>query len=154
MGAGYLQGAPYPSYNIDVTPHLDTENTARLEGVLTSLNAQPLEWDEWEVVQTALLPGFRQLLTSVGMANVVDAPWGLGGYTEVMADASQLEVAEGLTVAVASLESVIRSKKAMVDMAGRIPRRRTMDGLHVMMGEETLALAKKYGAKWKIPTVS
>ena len=153
MGAGFLQGAPYPSYNIDVTPRLDTDNTARLEVVLAELDAEPLEWDGWEPVQTRQ-PGFRQLLTSAGMANVVDAPWGLGGYPEVIADAGELEVAEGLTVAVASLESVIRSKKAMSDMAGRIPRRRTMDGLHVLMGEETLALANKYGAKWKTSTSS
>lgn len=151
MGAGYLQGAPYPSYGIDVTPRLGTRNGARLEVALGALDAQPLEWDEWGPVP-ADPPGFRQLITSAGMANVVDAPWGVGGYDDVMADAAMLEVADGLTVAVASLESVIRSKKAMVDMVGRPLHRRTMDGLHVLMGEETLALAKKYGARWKVST--
>ena len=34
MGAGYLQGAPYPSYNTDITPRMDRGNIARLERVL------------------------------------------------------------------------------------------------------------------------
>ena len=61
-------------------------------------------------------------MTSAGMANVVDAPWGVGGYDEAMAGAARLEVADGLTVSVASLEAVIRSKKAMVSLAERILR--------------------------------
>ena len=89
-------------------------------------------------------------MTSAGMVNVVDALWRVGCYGDVMAGADRLEVAAGLTVSVASLGSVIRSKKAMADLTERIPRRRTMDGLHVLMGEETLALAKKYGAKWNL----
>ena len=135
MGAGYLHGVPYPTYNIDITPRLDTRNTGRLEVALASLDAQPLERDEWAPVP-ADQPGFRQLLTAAGMANMVDAPWGLGGYDAVIAAADMLEVADGLTVAVASLESAIRSKKAMADMPGRTRHRRTMDGLHVLMGEE------------------
>ncbi|MCY4369501.1 MAG: hypothetical protein OXF41_08785 [bacterium] len=153
MVAGYLQGAPYPTCNIDLTPRLDRRNTSRLEGALAALDAQPLEWDGWEPVH-GRQHGFRQLTTSAGMVNVVDAPWGVGGYDDVMASAAMLEVADGLTVAVASLESVIHSKKAMVDMAGRIRRRREADGLHVLMGEETLTVAKKYGAKWNLSTPS
>ena len=149
MVAGYLQGAPYPTCNIDLTPRPDPRNTARLKVALALLDARPLEWDGWEPVHSGL-PGFRQMMTSAGMVNVVNAPWGVGGYDSVMADAERLEVAAGLTVAVASLESVIRSKKAMVGMAGRSRRRHEADGLHVLMGEETLALAKKYGAEWNL----
>ena len=61
-------------------------------------------------------------MTSAGMANVADAPWGVGGYDEAIAGAARLEVADGLTVSVASLEAVIRSKKAMVSLAERILR--------------------------------
>lgn len=154
MGAGYLQGAPYPSYNIDITPSLDHPNAARLADVLALLDARPLEWDGWEPVTDNTMVGFRQLMTLAGMVNVVDVPWGVGGYGDVMAGADKLEVAAGLTVSVASLETVIRSKKAMVNLAERIPRRRAMDGLHVLMGEETLALAKKYSAKWNLSTAS
>ncbi|MDE0290580.1 MAG: hypothetical protein OXJ36_03435 [bacterium] len=95
------------------------------------------------------LPGFPAVDDlGAGMVEVVDAPWGVGGYDDVMGDAAMLEVADGLTVAAAFLESVICSKEAMVDMVGRPLQRRTMDGLHVLMGEETLVLAEKYGARW------
>ena len=107
------------------------------------LDARPLEWDGWRPVAAHSLPGFRRLMTSVGMVNVVDTPWGLGGYAEVVADADRLQVVDGLAVAVVSLESVIRSKKAMVGMAERPRHSRTMDSLHVLMGEESLALKKK-----------
>lgn len=150
MGAGYLQGAPYPSYNIDITPRLDPGNVDRMGRVLQVLKARPLEWDGWRPVAEHTLPGFRRLMTTAGMMNVVDAPWGLGGYDQVTVNADCLEVDEGLVVWVASLEDVIRSKEAMSDMAERSSHSRTMDGLHVLMGNETLKLRKKYASKWNL----
>ena len=154
MGAGYLRGAPYPSYNIDITPSLDSGNLAGLERVLEVLEARPLERDEWGSVEKHSLPGYRRLLTSAGMVNVVDAPWELGGYDRVKENAACLEVAEGLVVSVASLEDVINSKEAMRDMSERPLHNRTMDSLHVLMGREVLALRKKYGARWNLSTAS
>jgi hypothetical protein len=150
MGAGYLQGAPYPSYNIDITPGSDPDNVDRMGRVLGLLKARPLEWDGWRPVAERSLPGFRRLTTSAGMVNVVDAPWGLGDYDQVLVNADRLEVAEGLLVWVASLEDVIRSKEAMRDMPGRSRSSLTMDGLHVLMGKETLMLRKKYASKWNL----
>ena len=152
MGAGYLRGAPYPSYNIDITPedgYRDTCSQAA-RGCWDSLEARPLEWDEWGPVAEHTLPGFRRLMTSAGMLNVVDAPWGIGGHDQVMVNADRLEVDEGLVVWVASLEDVIRSKEAMRNMTGRSSHSRTMDNLHVLMGKETLALRKKYASKWNL----
>lgn len=153
MAAGYLRGAPYPSYNIDITPKTDPGNIQRLEQVLALLGAHPLTWDGWRPVTKHTLPGFRRLMTLAGPMNVVNEPWGLGGYDQVIANADPLEVAEGLVVPVASLEDVIRSKEAMKNMPGRPDHSRTMDGLHVMMGKETLALRNKYGAKWKLSSI-
>ncbi len=78
MGAGYLQGAPYPSYNTDITPRADPDNIARMEQALAGLQARPLDSDEWGPVAEPTLPGFRRLLTSAGMVNVVDALPGCG----------------------------------------------------------------------------
>lgn len=153
MGAGYLLGAPYPSYNIDITPRTDSGNVARLERVLALLEARPLTWDGWRAVTDHSLAEFRRLMTAAGPVNVVDEPWGLGDYDHVKVGAASLEVAEGLVVSVASLEDVIRSKEAMRNMPGRSSHSRTMDGLHVMMCKETLALRKKYGAAWNLSTV-
>ena len=144
MGAGYLQGAPYPSYNTDITPRMDRGNIARLERVLALLEAGPLETDEWGPVTEHTLPGFRRLMTSAGMVNVVDALPGVGGYEQIMDHAGCFEVADGLSVAVASLEDVICSKQAVGALiVGTPPYSRMVDGVHVLMCNETLALRKK-----------
>ena len=107
MGASYLRGAPYPSYDVDITPRMDTGNLARLERGLALLEAKPLETDEWGPVMEHTLPGFRRLMTVAGMVNIVDALPGVGGYDRIMAHADLLEVADGLVAPVASLEDVI-----------------------------------------------
>ena len=154
MGAGYLRGAPYPSYNIDFTPRMVPGNIARIEQVLALLEARPLDCDEWGPVEQHTLPGFRRLMTAVGMVNVVDALPGVGGYDEVMENADLLDVADGLSVPVASLEDVIRSKEAVgALLVGTPPYSRMMDGVHVLMCKEVLALRKKYATKWNLSTV-
>ena len=111
-----------------------------------------MERDEWGPVAQHTLPGFRRLLTSAGMVNAVAAVPGVGDYEQVMENADCFDVAEGLSVPVASLEDVIRSKETMTDMTERPRHSRTMDSLHVLMGKETLALRKKYGTKWNLTT--
>ena len=127
---------------------------ARLDRALGVLRARPLERDEWGPVTEHTMPGFRRLLTSAGMVNMVDALPGVGDYDQVIENADLLDVAEGLSVPVASLEDVIRSKEAMSDMSQRPRHSRTMDKLHVLMGKETLALRKKYATKRNLSTAS
>ena len=63
-------------------------------------------------------------------------------------------MADGLSVLVASLEDVIRSKEAVgALLVGTPPYSRMMDGVHVLMGKEVLALKKKYATKWNLSTV-
>ena len=153
MGAGYLRGVPYPNYNTDITPRTDPGNIARLERALGVLEGRPLERDEWGPVAQHTLPGFRRLLTSAGMVNVVAAVPGVGDYEQVIEKADFFDVAEGLSVPVASLKDVIRSKEAVGALVvGTPPYSRMMDGVHVLMGEETLTLRKKYGTKWNLAT--
>ena len=146
MGAGYLQGAPYPSYNTDITPRTDPGNIARMEQALAWLHARPLDRDEWGPVAEPTLPGFSRLKTAAGMVNVVDALPGVGGYDQVMESADLLDVSEDLSVWVAALEDVIRNKEAMTDMTERPRHSRTMDSLHVLMGKETLAAGQLVAA--------
>ena len=143
MGAGYLQGAPYPSYNTDITPRTDPANIARIEQALVGLYARPLDRDEWGPVAEPTLPGFRRLLTVAGMVNVVNALPGVGGYDQVMENADLLDVSDDLSVWVAALEDVVRNKEAMSNMTERPRHSHTMDSLHVLMGKETLAAKKK-----------
>jgi len=78
MGAGYLHGAPYPSYNIHITPRLDPENVDRMRRVWGVLEARPLEWDGWRPVVDHSLPGFRRLMTSAGPVKCGGEALGVG----------------------------------------------------------------------------
>ncbi|MDE0674396.1 MAG: hypothetical protein OXI06_04905 [bacterium] len=120
-----------------------------MERVLAGLNAGRLEWDEWGPVADHPLPGFTRLMTTAGMVNVVNVPWGIGGYDQVMVNADHLEVADGLVVPIASLQDVISSEEAMKNLPERPLPNRTMDNLHMMMGKETLALKEKHSARWQ-----
>ena len=144
MGAGYLQGRPYPSYNTDITPRTDPDSSARMEQALTSLDARPLDTDEWGSVTAHTLPGFSRLKTAAGMVNVVEALPGVGGYHRVMENADLLDVSSEMSVWVASMEDVIRSKEAVGALiTRRPPYNRMMDGVHILMCKETLAARKK-----------
>ena len=60
---------------------------ARLDRALGVLRARPLERDEWGPVTEHTMPGFRRLLTSAGMVNMVDALPGVGDYDQVIENA-------------------------------------------------------------------
>ena len=151
MGAGYVRGAPYPSYNTDVTPSMEPDNLARVEEVLGVLEARPLERDEWGPIEEHTLAGYRRLMTSAGMVNVVDALPGVGDYPRIMGNADLLDLADGLSVWVATLEDVICSKETVGELiVGTPPYGRMMDGVHVLMCKETLALEEKYGTEWNL----
>ncbi len=152
MGAGYLRGAPYPSYNTDITPRMESGNLERLEQVLGILGAGPLEQDEWGPVKAHALPGFRRLMTSAGMVNLVDTLPEVGDYEQIMSNADLFEVGESLSVWVASMEDVICSKEAAARLPDRPSHSRTMDGLHVLMCKETLINRAKYADQWNLST--
>ena len=134
MGAGYLQGAPYPTINTDFMPDPDPRNVQRLEHALHTLIASPLEAGPRIPVGRPVLPGLRQLFTSAGMVNVVDDLPGVGKYHTAKDRASLMDVGEGLSVWVADMEHVIRSKKTVG---------RRLDAVHVLMCRETLGMKTK-----------
>ena len=151
MGAAYLQGVPYPTYNTDITPRADrADNVDRMWQALRVLGAESLERDEWGSVPEPNLPGFRRFDTTAGMVNIVDTLPGVGDYNEVMRHADLLNVGCEQEVRVASLRDVVRSKEAVGDLiVGDAPYSRMVDGLHVLMCRETLNAKAKYGGtKW------
>ena len=145
MGAGYLQGAPYPTYNTDITPQTDNDNIDTMWQALRTLDAQPLERDEWGLVVEPTLPGFHRLNTAAGMVNIVDTLPGVGGYNKVMKRADLMDIGRGLEIRVASLQDVIRSKEMVGGLiVGETPYSRKIDELHVLMCRETLNVKAKY----------
>lgn len=144
MGAGYLQGAPYPTYNTDITP-MPGPNLEKTGRALRSLDAQPLQVDERGTVDRPNLPGFTRLATSAGMVNVVSALPGVGDYEQIMGNAEDMNLGGGLSVWVAALEDVIRSKQTLG---------RSLDGVHVLMCQETIRAKEEYGELWNSYTIS
>ena len=140
MGAGYLQGAPYLTYNTDIIPKGDPENLIRVEHALRLLSARPREPDPHGSALEHDDPGFRRLMTSAGAVNVVDALPGVGGYEQIMQHADLMDLGDGLAVYVAAMEDVIRSKTTVVRA-----RQLNMDKVHVLMCKETIQAKAKYG---------
>ncbi|HLF43932.1 MAG TPA: hypothetical protein VJA46_10475, partial [Acidimicrobiia bacterium] len=125
-----LRGAPMLTQDVDITPSTDRDNLERLAAALKELDARlrtatepdgvPLPFDSGLLASATVWT----LTTKYGDLDVVMAPAGTGGYRDLIRDADELRVAiePELTVSVASLADVIRSKEA----AGREKDRATL----------------------------
>jgi hypothetical protein len=129
--AANVHGYPLPTEDVDVTPASDAANLERLAGALREVGARLRVAGEPEGVPfsvDAAALGRAEiwtLVTDVGDLDVVVLPDGTQGYQDLRRDATREELAEGLTVQVASLADVIRSKEA----AGRPKDRAQMPAL-------------------------
>ena len=118
--AAAVHGAKRPTYDIDITPATTAENLARLAAALRDLRAgirvddlpDGLTFD----TSAEALVGLRtlNLRTPHGDIDLTFDPAGTTGYPDLAAHADRLAL-EGITVHVAALADIIRSK----DAAGR-----------------------------------
>lgn len=116
--AARIAGAPVVTDDIDVTPATDRANLERLANALRELGARlrsagdpegvPFPVDV-EMLSTAEM---WTLTTSAGDLDVCFRPAGTRGYDDLRREASRQRLGAGLTVTVASLRDVIRSKEA------------------------------------------
>ena len=116
--AALAHGVPVVTRDLDVTPSRDAGNLVRLAAALRALEARlrtPSDADgvpfpiDAEMLATA---DNWTLLTRAGELDIVFSPEGTRGFDDLRRDASRLELGENLTVLVASLLDVIRSKEA------------------------------------------
>jgi hypothetical protein len=116
--AATLRGSPYPTGDVDVTPARDRENLGRLAASLTELEARLRvvgleEPVDFSLDERALDQGTSwTFATRFGDVDIWLLPDGTGGYTDLVRDATREPLTETLTVSVASLSDVIRSKEA------------------------------------------
>jgi hypothetical protein len=118
--AARLRGAPLLTQDVDVTPATDRRNLERLAAALEDLDARLRTATEPDGVPFPFDPGLLEsatvwtMTTKHGDLDLVVSPAGTGGYRDLIADADELKVAvkPDLTVKVASLADVIRSKEA------------------------------------------
>ena len=116
--AAVIHGSSLPTQDIDVLPARSMDNLDRLSRALKRMNAQirtagdpvpaPLDGPF-----LANMPLMVNLVTELGELDLTFSPSGeLGGFDGWNAHAAIVEIAEGLTVAVAALDDVIASKRA------------------------------------------
>lgn len=119
--AAILHGDVGVTVDIDISPAYDPDNLERLAAALRTLDAR---------IRTEHVPpglpfdcsaGFLRnlgpdavlnLTTRVGALDVSFTPTGTAGYNDLKRDAVAIDAGEGVTILVASLADVIRSKSA------------------------------------------
>lgn len=138
--AARLQGAPILTQDLDVTPAADLTNLERLVSALVELDARLRVAADPKGVPFPLEPEMLAanrswtLVTRSGDLDLVFQPAGSHGYRDLIRDAEPTRVADDppLTVMVASLADVIRTKEASgrdKDRAGLPLLRKTLEEL-------------------------
>ena len=132
--AGALRGSPVITGDVDVCYARDDENLERLADALRSLHARlrgapadvPFQLD----ARTLRAGDHFTFSTSAGPLDILGTPSGTRGFTDLDADATD-EVVDGLTIRVASIEDLIRMKRA----SGRAKDRIALEWLSAVRDE-------------------
>ncbi|WP_460519768.1 hypothetical protein [Humibacter antri] len=115
--AAVQHGSPFLTQDVDITPEASQENLARLSDALRDLHAlvrTASEPDGLPFAHDAASLASAQtwnLVTDFGDFDISFVPNGTTGYADLARDASLLDV-RGVTVRLASLADIIRSKQA------------------------------------------
>ncbi len=133
--AAELRGSPYITRDVDVTPARNRENFAKLAASLRELKARlrvpgleeplamPLDERSFEQGTT------WTFVTKHGYLDVALLPDGTRGYEDLRRSATREQLTDTVTVSVAALADVIRSKEA----AGREKDRAVLPVLRLVL---------------------
>jgi hypothetical protein len=116
--AAELRGSPYVTRDVDVTPARTRDNFARLAAALRELEARLRVPDMEEPLEVPLDErSFEQgttwtFVTKHGYLDVALLPDGTRGYDDLRRSATREQLTDTVTVFVAALADVIRSKEA------------------------------------------
>lgn len=134
--AAAVQGSPFVTTDVDVTPRRARKNFERLSAALKELDAKirtetvpeglPFDHDVNSLAGMSLL----NLTTRFGDLDISIEPLGTTGYEDLVRDAKPFDLG-GVRVLVASLADVIRSKEA----AGREKDRVVLPTLRRLLEE-------------------
>ena len=115
--AAVYHGSPFPTEDADITPKPDKANLERLTEALEELNARVRTEAEPDGLRFAFNAASLSsietlyLTTDAGDLDLSLKPSGTQGYSDLRRDAVKAEL-YGVTVQIASLADVIRSKQA------------------------------------------
>lgn len=134
--AAVFHGSPFPTEDADITPDTDGENLALLAAALRELHARiriesdsdgtPFACDAQALSAAAIW----NLRTDAGDLDITFTPSGTQGYSDLRRDAVAAELYD-VTVEVASLRDVVRSKQA----ANRPKDQRALPTLRRLLAE-------------------
>jgi hypothetical protein len=114
--AARLAGAPIVTGDLDVTPATDEENLDRLVAALADLGATfrigSVTTDEAITAKVIAENDHVQASTPHGDLDIVVRPAGTSGFDDLSRGARREKIAPRLSVSVAALSDVIRSKEA------------------------------------------
>ncbi len=120
--AGILHGSPIMSDDVDIVPALNMKNLSALSEALNELHARLMSHEVPEGIDVKFsgkdlkkwIVEFRflNLITDHGQLDIIHRPGGTAGYSDLAENAEQLDIGS-LTVQVAALEDIIRSKSAV-----------------------------------------
>lgn len=132
-GLGALtHGSPFPTRDVDITPDRAMDNLQRLSGALSELDARIRAGDESvpfaHDARSLADAGVWDLRTRHGDLDISMVPSGTEGFDDLIRDAQDVDIL-GITVPVASLADIIRSKQA----ANRLKDQRVLPVLRVIL---------------------
>jgi hypothetical protein len=114
--AGRLWGSPTTTTDTDVCYARDGRNLEQLAEALHELGARPRGVHEdvpFRLDARTLANGQNFTFQTIdGPLDVLGMPAGVDGYDELIVNAAELDVGDGLIVAVCDLEDLIRMKRA------------------------------------------
>ena len=114
--AAAVRGSPYATVDVDIVPRRARANLTRLSAALRELEARVyvsasqtlrFEHDGRSLADAAVW----NLATALGGLDISFEPAGTSGYTDFAKRATPVDVG-GVTVSVAALEDIVRSKQA------------------------------------------
>jgi hypothetical protein len=134
--AATLHGSPLRTGDADICPSRDSEDLSRLAAALVQLEAR-IRVDRGEPISAPLSGSLLataetwNLTTNAGELDIAFVPAGTDGYDDLAPHAARFELEDGTVVDVASLEDVIRSKRA----ADRVKDREALPVLEAVLRE-------------------
>lgn len=120
---GVLHGSPMPTNDVDVVPELNTRNLDALAAALNEMSTKimsheapngllAIDWAGRDLRRWIVDLRFLNLVTDYGRLDLIHRPGGTRGYAELARSAEEMQL-DDVTIKVAALEDIIRSKQAV-----------------------------------------
>ena len=120
---GVLHGSPMPTDDVDIVPKLGIANLDALAAALNQLNAKirshdapdglvKVEWAAKDLRKWIVEFRWLNLETDCGSLDLIHRPAGTDGYRDLARSARMVQFG-GISIKVAALEDIIRSKAAV-----------------------------------------